>query len=206
VHLGFIKGEPSLEAALAEAGQSSGEIVVYPFLMAGGYFSGTVLPQRIEAAGLAARCRLLAPLGLDRGLPGLMTEEAQRVAQEAGYEPSHCALVIVGHGSQRGTQSKEATMASAAAVARSGVFRSVGIGLIEEPPSVAAALASLAPPIVVLGFLSGDGLHAGEDIPAAIRQAGRRALYAGSAGGLQGICELIEAAALGSSFRADYMA
>lgn len=197
VELGLLKGEPSIESALAAAARSGGEVAVYPFFMTGGYFAETVLPRRVREAGFGGGCRLLPALGLDPALPGLIADAVVARAVSAGLAPQRSSLLLVGHGSKLGPASRLATEAAAAEIRRRGLFADVQPAFIEEAPPVAEALIGLAEPIIVFGFLSGDGLHAGEDIPAAIAASGRPALYAGSVGTLETVPALIEAAVLG---------
>jgi sirohydrochlorin ferrochelatase len=197
VELGLLNGEPSLEAALAAAAGWGRAFVVLPFFMAGGYFAETVLERRIREAGHEGRVRLLRPLGLDPGLPGLIAGAAMARAAAAGLDAKRSSLLLVGHGSEIGPASRLSTEAAAFAIRRRDLFAEVTAAFIEEAPLVAEALAGLRQPTVVFGFLSGDGLHAGEDIPAAIAASRRPALYAGSAGTLAGVPALIEAAVLG---------
>lgn len=195
---GVLNGEPALETALALAAASGAAgIAVFPFFMSGGYFTGTVLPARIASAGMTAKCRLLAPLGLDPRLPGLMSDRALEAARSAGFRPGDTALLVAGHGSKLGPASARATLRIAEAVRQRATFARVSIALLEEPPFLGGALAAAIGPLVVTGFFSGDGLHAGEDVPEAIRASGRDAVYAGPVGGLPGVAGLIRDAVLG---------
>ena len=183
VTAGVLNGEPSLESALL-ATQAAGaqRIAVYPMFMAAGYFTNMVLPERIAAVGLDRQCRILEPLGQDLRIPSLLLDEARAAAAAAGLEPAATRLLIVGHGSKLGPASANATREVASAVARLQSFMSVETAFLEELPFVDAALAGERPPTVVSGFFSGDGLHAQEDVPEAIAEAGGRAVYAGSIG------------------------
>lgn len=196
VGAGVLKGEPSLESALQDAHRSdAGAIVVYPFFMADGYFVRNVLADRIAAAESAARCRCTAPLGLDPDLPGVMLAEASSRAAASGFEAAACRLLVVGHGSRLGPASADATRRAAQRIAtmRPG-FATVETAFLEEAPFLDEALAATATPTVVSGFFSGDGLHAGEDVPEAIRQSGARAVYSGAVGSSAGVTRLILAA------------
>lgn len=195
VTAGVLKGEPALESAL-EAAKGSGarRIAVYPFFMAEGYFTGTVLPDRIAAAGLADLCDVLPPLGLEADLPALILAEAIVAAQRAGHAVSRSRLLLVGHGSKLGPAPAEATRCTAGAIANGSPFRDIAVAFLEEPPFVADALSATHEPTIVSGFFSGDGLHAGEDVPAAIRRAGANAVYAGPIGGSKGIADLMRQA------------
>ncbi len=194
---GVLKGEPSLETALSEAAASgAARVAVVPFFMADGYFAGQVLPERIAAAGLTTRSTILQPLGDDPNLMGLMLEEAQRAAALHKFWPGETTLLVVGHGSKIGQASADATRRVAEGLAHEGVFARVTIGLLEESPFLADALAEARGPVVVSGFFSGDGLHAGEDVPKAIEASGARAVYAGPIGRSDQIAGLIRDAVL----------
>lgn len=183
VTAGVLKGDPSLEAALAAAGTSGARhIAIYPFFMADGFFVNIRLRQRIEAASLEVPWQLLAPLGIDEELPDLVRRSAEGAAQAAHFAPAAADLLVVGHGSQLGPASADATRAVAACLRRIAGFRRVDTAFLEEPPSVETALQSANEPIVVSGFFSGDGLHAAEDVPRAIAASGRNAVYAGPIG------------------------
>jgi sirohydrochlorin ferrochelatase len=190
VTAGVLKGEPSLETALQKAGRS-GRILVYPFFMADGYFVRTVLRGRIRAAGLASVCRILAPLGLDPRIADVMLADAMRTAREGGLECETARLLVVGHGSKFGPASARATRRAAGAITRAGKFARVATAFLEEPPFLVAALAKEKSPTVVAGFFSGEGLHAAEDVPAAIRATTVDAVYAGAVGRAPAIPRLI---------------
>lgn len=195
VAAGVLKGEPSFEAALSEAVASGAEeIAVYPVFMAGGYFATTVLPQRLAAGALPVPVRILPPLGLDPGLPPLMQACALAAAERAGFTARETDLLVVGHGSQGARASAEATETAATALRDFGTFASVRVALLEEPPFVGEVLAASDRPVVAIGFFSGDGLHAGEDVPSLLAGARTPAVYAGSAGILPGIPDLIRRA------------
>lgn len=188
VSAGVLKGEPDLTAALAAAAASGAErIAIYPMFMADGYFTRTVLPDRVTAASVGLPLSVLPPLGLDAGLPALLLREALAATARHGLQPRETQLIVVGHGSKLGPASAEATRAAATAMAREAAFADVVTAFLEEPAFLADVLAADRRPAVVSGFFSGDGLHAGEDVPGAIAASGRRAVYAGSAGASPGL-------------------
>ena len=195
VTAGVLNGSPSLEQALEGAAASGAEeILVYPFFMADGYFCNKVVPKRIAAAGLADRCHMLPPLGLDPGLPPLLLRDAVAAARSAGFDSQASRLLVVGHGSKGSRASVRATEEVAAIVARVGAFGSVATAFLEEPPFLDDALVGPRPPTVVVGFFSGDGLHAAEDVPGAIADTAANAVYVGAVGGKPGVVDLIVAA------------
>ena len=193
VTAGVLKGDPTLEAAL-EAARTSGanRFAIYPMFMADGYFVKRVLPERIAAMGMGSGVRILTPLGLDEAVVPLVMTEAAAAANAAGFHTSTARLLVVGHGSQLGPASADATKLAAARLRATGTFADVSVAFLEEAPFLNDALGNLRLPTVVAGFFSGDGLHASEDIPAAIREAGANAVYSGSLGRMSQLPALIE--------------
>ena len=194
VATGVLKGEPTIEQALAEAAASSPfAIVLYPLFMADGYFVEKVR-ARVLAAGLTPEPQVLAPLGLDPRLPDILVQEAVTVAETRGFEPLSSRLLIVGHGSKLGPASATATRKAAARAALARRFASVTTAFLEEEPFLEDALRAGSAPTVVAGFFFGDGLHAGEDVPDAIEETGANAIYTGAIGNAPAVAPLIAAA------------
>jgi len=184
-----------LDKALLQARASgASHIAVYPLFMADGYFTGTVLPQQIAKAGLSGTCTLLPPLGLDPQIPALMTAHALAAARKASLSPPHTRLLIASHGSQKSRASLRSTERVACKVRQQGQFLSVETAYLEEDPSLDSKLIDCPATTLVLGFFSGDGLHAAEDVPGAIARSGADAQHVGSLGRLPQIAEIIEAA------------
>lgn len=187
--------ELALEDALHQARASgASRIAVYPMFMADGYFTGKVLPARIAAVGLAQFCTLLAPLGLDPQLPSLMMSQALACAGGAGLQPAHTRLLVVGHGSKLGRASLRSTERVACKLRKMRRFAWVETAYLEEAPFLNAQLRCSDLATLVLGFFSGDGMHAAEDVPGAIAEAKADAVYAGSVGREPDIANIIDAA------------
>jgi sirohydrochlorin cobaltochelatase len=194
VATGVLKGEPTLEQALAEAAASGATAVrVYPLFMADGYFVQKVR-ERMLAAGVVPEPKILPPLGLDPGLPDLLVREAIATAEAAGFDPALARLLIVGHGSKLGPASATATRQAAARAALARRFASVATAFLEEDPFLDDALRATAGPTVVAGFFFGDGMHAAEDVPAAIADSRATAVYTGPIGNSPAVAPLIAAA------------
>ncbi len=77
VRTGMLKGEPTIEQALADAAATDApHIAVYPLFMADGYFVQKVR-ERVLAVGHAPEPEFLAPLGLDPHCPTFSCEKPQ---------------------------------------------------------------------------------------------------------------------------------
>lgn len=193
VAAGVLSGLPTLEAALGKVANSgAGLILVYPYFMAAGFFVGSKIPKRLAEAGYGGRCRVLAPLGADPGLPSLIMRKAVDVAQtELKMDHGACRLLLAGHGSKVSRASAEATEAVAAELRAMGRFGSVVTAFLEEAPFLGDVVVADAVPTVIVGFFNGDGLHAGEDVPEAMEAAIGPVAYTGAIGGMPEVAGLI---------------
>jgi sirohydrochlorin ferrochelatase len=193
VVIGMLKGEPTVEQAVADAALAAERIAVYPLFMADGYFVQKVR-ERVRSVGPTPAPQILTPLGLDPALADVLVQEAVEVAERQGFEPSASRLLIVGHGSKLGPASATATRKAAARTALARRFASVATAFLEEEPFVEDALRASVVPTIVAGFFFGDGMHAGEDVPDAIAETGANAIYTGAIGNSPAVAPLIAAA------------
>ncbi|HYD16009.1 MAG TPA: CbiX/SirB N-terminal domain-containing protein [Hyphomicrobium sp.] len=197
VTTGVLKGDRTIEHALADAAASgASRIAVYPLFMADGYFVQKVR-DRILAVGLTPEPALLTPLGLDPGLPDILVQEAIATAEAHGIDPAKARLLVVGHGSKLGPASATATRKAAARAALARRFATVTTAFLEEEPFIDDVLrTTAATPTVIAGFFFGDGMHAGEDVPEAIAETGANAVYTGAIGNSPAVAPLIAATLL----------
>ncbi|MFM7083768.1 MAG: CbiX/SirB N-terminal domain-containing protein [Hyphomicrobium sp.] len=192
VTAGVLKGEPSLEEAVLSArATGASKILVYPMFMADGYFTKTVLPQRLEALGTLQNVQILPPLGINPRLPAFILEHALSTAHHHQVNPKTSRLLVVGHGSQLGPASSESTQVISNFIAQQDIFATVETAFLEEAEFLEDALKRTSSLTLVVGFFSGDGLHASDDVPQMISSAGARAIYAGSIGALPKLATFI---------------
>lgn len=194
VTAGVLKGDPTLEEAVNSAlSTGAREIVVYPMFMADGYFNKTVLPQRLGALKPLESFRILPPLGVDARLPAFILDHALTTAKQHRVNPITTRLLIVGHGSQLGPASSISTHTITSFIAQKGIFSCVETAFLEEAEFLEDALQRCPSLTIVLGFFSGDGMHAGDDVPEMISKTGGHAIYAGSIGSLPELAAFIRA-------------
>lgn len=153
--------------AAALAGLPDGvRLLVYPHFMADGWFTTEELPRRLRAAGVE-RFEFLPAFGLDPGVHALCLRRAAAAARAAGCADGAAALLLAAHGSPNDPRPAAAARAAADFLARSGQFREVRPGFIEEAPFLADA-ARLDAPALCLPFFAGQAGHVETDLPAAL--------------------------------------
>ena len=141
--------------------------LIYPFFMAEGFFTGTLLPRRLAEAG-ATNAQQIAPFGIDPALPALMARVALAAADTA---PSQTNLLVAAHGSKVSRTSADSTHAMVAKLAPLTDFNRILAGFVEEAPFLADQARALGHGIC-LPFFALEAGHVIGDIPEAMEEAG----------------------------------
>lgn len=192
---GLVPGMTVAGATLAcprSLARLAGVGIVYPLFMAGGWFVRSEMPRRLTAARVDGYA-VLAPLGLDPGLPAIGAAEAQRAAEAAGIDPATAVLVVVGHGSQKSSASADSTSAFAAALPDKAGFAAIRVALLEEPPPIAGVVPADGP-AVCLPFFATSGSHTTDDIPQEWAASGAKGPIAAAVGRAEAVPALIAVA------------
>ena len=158
------------EGALEQALDGLHDPLIYPFFMAEGFFTGTLLPRRLAEAGIA-NARQTPPFGVDPALPDLMARVALEAAHEAGITPASSALLVAAHGSKVSRTSADSTHAMVAALGPLTGFNRILAGFVEETPFLADQARALGAGIC-LPFFALEAGHVVGDIPDAMEEAG----------------------------------
>ncbi len=184
-----LRGSPSIEQALGPV--RGRRVEVYPLFMSDGYYVREALPARLRPSGRI--CRFHRPFGLEPGLAALIARQAAAALQARDWAPSQSTLLLVGHGSSKNGDSRDATEWQAARLRALGHFAEVRTAYLENAPFLPEVLAALPlAPCSVVGFFSGEGQHAGVDVPRAVGAPGREGIiYAGPVTAAQGTAGLI---------------
>ncbi len=156
----------ALEAAL----DGLHDPLIYPFFMAEGFFTGTLLPRRLTDAG-ASNAEQTAPFGVDPALPDLMARVALEAAKQAGITPAQSALLIAAHGSKVSRTSADSSHAMVANLGPLTGFGRILAGFVEEAPFLADQARALGQGIC-LPFFALEAGHVVGDIPDAMEEAG----------------------------------
>ena len=155
----------ALESRLAELPE---DVAIYPLFMAKGWFVTSALPRRIGERS----ARILDPLGIDPDLPELTARSLLATMSGKNWETSTTDLVIAAHGSGRSRNPSAVTNSFADQLRAHLPFRSVRVGFVEEPPSIAESATGLGERALCLPFFACTGGHVLQDVPEQLQQAG----------------------------------
>lgn len=143
------------------------DAVIYPLFMAKGWFVTSALPKRLAGRNL----RILDPLGIDPNLPGLVAAALRDTLSENRWAPEETDLVLAAHGSGRSRNPSLVTRTFADDLTQHLTFRSIRLGFVEEPPSIAEAAAGLSAQALCLPFFACNGGHVLDDVPQELNAA-----------------------------------
>lgn len=146
------------------------DALVYPFFMARGWFTATVLPKRLAQFSYP----MTTPFGLDPQLPVLAANDlrARISANRAKGLTTPPSVLLAAHGSARGPKAAEATESFVARLQVELPEVPLHIGYIEQEPFIATAAKDLPAHSYCLPFFAQAGDHVRDDIPGALEAAG----------------------------------
>lgn len=167
----FWKEEPSFREILRTV--TSAEVYVVPLFMSGGYFVDRILPRELrltadQTLDVDKRVRLADPVGTHPTMRQVILHRAESVTGKSAVGPD-TALVVVGHGTERHTDSATSTYEHVERLRALDRFATVQALFMDEPPYIADLGEHVdAAVVVVVPLFVADGYHTREDIPAAI--------------------------------------
>lgn len=168
----FWKEEPSMREVfdLVEAD----DVYVVPLFISEGYFTEEVIPRELGLSGpapsvttkLGKTIRYCGPAGTHPSMPEMILRRAEETAGLTDEEARSAGLVIIGHGTERNSNSSEVIYRVSRAAADAGVFGRVATGFLDQEPEVAGVLEEMeARRIVLVPFFVAEGWHTQETIP-----------------------------------------
>lgn len=158
----------AMPGALEAAVTALPDALIYPWFMAEGWFTRTLLPRRLKAAGLDTP-RQLPAFGHDPALAALLARTATKAAL-AHDLPETATLLLAAHGSQVSRASATRTEELAAELRRLTRFHVV-TGFVEEAPFLTDA-ARIDRPALCLPLFATRAGHVAQDVPEALAKAG----------------------------------
>ena len=168
----FWKEEPSMREVfdLVEAD----DVYVVPLFISEGYFTGEVIPRELGLSGpapsvttkLGKTIRYCGPVGTHPSMPAMILRRAEETAGLTDQEARGAGLVIIGHGTERNSNSAEVIYQVARDAEAAGVFGQVRTGFLDQEPAVGAVLEAMeARQVVLVPFFVAEGWHTQETIP-----------------------------------------
>jgi sirohydrochlorin cobaltochelatase len=168
----FWKEEPSMREVFDLV--ESEEVYVVPLFISEGYFTEEVIPRELGLDGpapsvtrkLGKTIHYCEPIGTHALMTRMILRRAEETAGLSDEEAREAGLIVIGHGTERNSNSAEVIYRVAEEARAAGVFGSVRTGFLDQPPEVGEVLDGMAERRVVLvPFFVAEGWHTQETIP-----------------------------------------
>ncbi|MEX0694398.1 MAG: CbiX/SirB N-terminal domain-containing protein [Rhodospirillales bacterium] len=151
-------------------------VLIVPFMMVDGFLAEEVskrIHSTLRQETKAPRILVADAVGTHEGITRIAQHLALKALTLDGYDAESASVVLVAHGSKGRPESRKAAEGHAASLQQMGVFRTVELAMLEEPPLLTNVLAALSGPAAVVGLFAAPGGHAIDDVHEAIRLSGR---------------------------------
>lgn len=205
----FWKEEPSLREVFDLV--ESATVYVVPLFISRGYFTEEVIPRELGLSGPAPSVTLAAgktihycgPIGTHPAMTEMLLRRAEESAGLSDEQAKQAGLIVIGHGTERNSNSQEVILRVAREAGEMGVFRRVEAGFLDQPPEVGEVLREMGErEVVLVPFFVAEGWHTQETIPddlgihrpaesAVTHRDGRTIFYAAPVGTFPEVAEII---------------
>ncbi|HYR06992.1 MAG TPA: CbiX/SirB N-terminal domain-containing protein [Longimicrobium sp.] len=168
----FWKEEPSMREVfdLVEAD----EVYVVPLFISEGYFTEEVIPRELGLDGpapsvtrkLGKTIHYTRPVGTHPSMSRMILRRAEESAGLTHEQAREAGLIIIGHGTERNSNSSEVIYRVSREADEAGVFGHVRTGFLDQEPAVGEVLEAMEERrIVLVPFFVAEGWHTQETIP-----------------------------------------
>lgn len=168
----FWKEEPSLREVLDLV--EADTVYIVPLFISEGYFTEEVIPRELGLNGAAPSVTRLGsrvvhycgPIGTHPWMTRMILRRAEESANLSDEEAREAGLIIIGHGTERNSNSADAIYRVTKEAQAAQVFGEVRTGFLDQPPEVDEVLDTMDRRTVVLvPFFVAEGWHTQETIP-----------------------------------------
>lgn len=168
VLVAFHQGDPQFSQVLDAT--TATQVVVVPVMTSEGYYCDEVLPRELGKNARISQGTLrpviTRPVGTHPRLAEVVGPRIQSIIESRRWRAGDVAVVLVGHGTRRNSQSRLTTEKLAAEIRTAGVCGETLFAFLDDEPLVESIGAAVTRPhVLVMPFLIGGGPHAAEDIP-----------------------------------------
>ena len=168
----FWKEEPSMREVFDLV--ESEVVYVVPLFISEGYFTEEVIPRELGLEGpapsttrkLGKTIHYCGPIGTHPWMTRMILRRAEEAAGLSDEEAREAALIVIGHGTERNSNSSEVIYRVTEEARAAGVFGSARTGFLDQPPEVDEVLeATEERQVVLVPFFVAEGWHTQETIP-----------------------------------------
>lgn len=165
----FLNGQPQLNNVFELL--PAGDTVVVPLMTSEGYYSKTILPEKLaeNKHGDENRVFVTPALGVQPQLAQLVANRVVTIMTLCQLQPADTTIVLVGHGTRRHPDSGSSTHELAAGCQRLVPELLMKVAFIDQEPAIDSVVRQITTHHrLVIPFLISRGPHATIDVPQAV--------------------------------------
>ncbi len=162
----YHQGEPQFSTVLD--GLAAERVVVVPFMTSEGHYTASILPAALKLNRRFGEVELTLtlPVGRHAGIAPVVARRVGELCRAEGLPRGETVLVVVGHGTARHDQSRNATLDLVEDLSRRRILADVLPAFLDDEPGLDGLLELAGDRhLVVVPFLIGGGSHAQNDLP-----------------------------------------
>lgn len=171
VRVAFWKQQPSIAEVVATV--DAQDVVIVPYFMADGWFVAQAIPSELGLApgaierlpATAQRVAYTFAVGSSTAVPALI----ERAVLGAVRTPRETAVVVVGHGTERDSASRQSLLDCVEILRARNLVAEVVPAFIDDEPALETWRSRVwSTEVVVVPFFAGVGPHVSVDVPRAL--------------------------------------
>jgi len=168
----FWKESPSFHTVLDTV--EAEDVVIVPVFTAQGYFTQQVIPAEMDLGGPVTRrnertIRYARTLGEHPYMAEIVRGHVEDVLNGYGLQPEDTAAAVIGHGTKRNPNSRDATRQQAAMLRDYSLVNSVIDVYLDDTPYIPDAYnLTTEPNLIAVPFFLAEGSHTTIDVPHAL--------------------------------------
>lgn len=168
----FWKETPSLHNVFDSV--EARDITVVPMFTAQGYFTRTVIPAEMGLNDAITErdgrvIRYARTLGEHSYVEQIVRRRVEVVLEAKHLSPREVAVAVIGHGTKRNAQSREATQRQVKALKKAKIAAEIVDVYLDDTPGITDVYSLTSAPVVIaVPFFFAPGSHTTKDVPHAL--------------------------------------
>ncbi|MBZ0296271.1 MAG: hypothetical protein K8L99_27170 [Anaerolineae bacterium] len=165
----FWKEQPAFSQALATV--TADEVTIVPLFTAQGFFTRQVIPAEMGLDGPVTQhdgraIRYARTLSEHPHLAEVVRQRVEQALSSTGFDPSATAVTLIGHGTRRSKESREAVLHQAELLRATGIVAEVVATYLDDEPFIREVYhLTTQPNLIAVPVFLASGSHVTLDVP-----------------------------------------
>lgn len=165
----FWKEQPAFSQVLASV--CADDVTIVPLFTAQGYFTRQVIPAEMVLDGIQTQCagrviRYTRTLSEHPRLAQILRQRVEQALADTGFDPSMTVVTLIGHGTQRSKESREAVLQQTDLLRAAGLVAEVVATYLDDAPFIPDVYRlTTQPNLIAVPVFLASGSHVTRNVP-----------------------------------------